>query len=435
MNKKIQDILNFKYFFVFYLLGLLLIVFGLNTTPDSFAYIDGAKNIITNGKYVYDANGLSITLFPPGYSLLISVLFICFGYSVTPIIVLNTFNYTFLAILFYRKNININKLLLIALFSIYINIISGSYSMLLSETIFIPVFLFWYSILNETKNRTNKILILVLELLMISLRYASILLIFSYYAVKSTEVLLGKRTAKEKTLEIINLVWIPFLSLIYFIVLRSLISGTGSKHQFILGAGKYNFYEYPIQFINDVGSKLIGHAVSFQLEKYHVMLLVSIFILVFLLRIIKVKFNDFSLKFIIVAFIVHVVFLSNVWVDDALNGRYLIWFWMVLFFNAKIELRTINLKSKLFVISLILFQFVDLLYFDFKAIENYNIHTYSLKDKKEFEFNNFIPVTTKFKTGIFQSNISTNGNFSLDGEGQLSLVSPCYKWNLPQEKK
>ena len=98
------------------------------------------------GKYVYDANGLPITLFPPGYSLLISVLFICCGQSVTPIMVLNTLIYTFLAILFYRKIVNNNKLFIIAFFSIYINIISGSYSMLLSETIFIPVFLFWYSI-------------------------------------------------------------------------------------------------------------------------------------------------------------------------------------------------------------------------------------------------------------------------------------------------
>ena len=56
MNKKIQDISNVKYFSVFFFLGLVLIIFGLNTTPDSFAYIDGAKNVIDNGKYVYDSS-------------------------------------------------------------------------------------------------------------------------------------------------------------------------------------------------------------------------------------------------------------------------------------------------------------------------------------------------------------------------------------------
>lgn len=62
-------------------------------TPDSFAYVEGAKNILLSGEFKYDTNQQSITLFAPLYSIILAAGMSILGMNMKAVIFTNFFFY------------------------------------------------------------------------------------------------------------------------------------------------------------------------------------------------------------------------------------------------------------------------------------------------------------------------------------------------------
>ncbi len=415
-------------------MGLMTCIFGLKTSPDSFAYIDGAKNILHYHSYNYDANGLPITLFPPGYSIIIASLFSIFGYYVYPLILLNTTIFIVLIFKYIKYNNYANNYLFFSVLCILTNILISNYSMILSETIFIPLFLIWFNIsIRQNNNVKYKFLILFLEILMISTRYASILLIFSFYTIQFYYIIRTPNKINYKFQKVLQTFWIPAISLLFFVLLRKIISNGGPQHHFVIGSGKYNILEYPIQLIKDIGTTILGQASSFQLEQRGLLFLISCVMIIAIRKFVKITIDTFTFNFILISILVTIIFLSNVWVDDSMNGRYLVWLWITLLYRAKFEIRKNEAYTKIFFICIILTQLINLNYFNYKAVKSNFAIQNTVTEKNKINFSNQIPQNTSLKVGIYYTDSTNFGTLSNNGNGKLLLTSPCYLWNLIQK--
>ncbi len=83
--KKISVVVFSTFTFVL----LINLISSSNYTPDSFAYIEGAKNILNHSNFKYDANQQDITIFAPLYSLLLASSMLVWGCNMQAIIFVN----------------------------------------------------------------------------------------------------------------------------------------------------------------------------------------------------------------------------------------------------------------------------------------------------------------------------------------------------------
>ena len=72
-------------------------------TPDSFAYIEGAKNILLSGEFKYDTNQQSITVFAPLYSIIIAAGMSILGINMKAVIFINFFLFLTTILLIYNN--------------------------------------------------------------------------------------------------------------------------------------------------------------------------------------------------------------------------------------------------------------------------------------------------------------------------------------------
>jgi hypothetical protein len=306
--------------------------------------------------------------------------------------------------------------------------------MILSETIFIPLFLIWLNIsIKEETNVKYKFLILFLEILMISTRYASILIIFSFYTTQLYYIIRTPNSINNKLRKVVQTFWIPAISFLFFVLLRKMISNGGPQHHFIVGSGKYKVWEYLIQLIKDIGTTVLGQASSFQLEQRGLLFLVSCLVIIAIRKFVKITTDTFTFNFMLLSILVTIIFLSNVWVYDAMNGRYLVWLWITLLYRSKIEIRSKDAYTKIFFIGIILIQLINLNYFNYIALKgNFAIQNAMTKEN-QINFANQIPLNTRFKVGKYYTDSINFGSLSNDGNGKLLFTSPCYRWNLIQK--
>lgn len=393
---------------------------GLQLTPDSFAYLDGAKNLINSGEYKYDCNNQPITLFPPLYSFYLAGFMLIGGFSSNLVIASSVISFLFVLIYlnFQVKKINNNLpdtaflFLLCHFYFVYM----GS---VLSEVLFIPIFLIW--IVNVFKEPTVKkynYFILFLEILMVTTRYSGVLLIAAYYL----SVFINDFISAGYKLKHIKYYFkylFPLVTLIYFIRLRSFVGGKGSVHHFILGSGKYSVLEYIIQIVNDIGYFLMGAPLAFQLGNTFLFLATTILLLFSFFKHFKLEFEFKHILFLAFAILIHIVFLANVWVDDSLQGRYMFWFYPIVLIFSTIRSKGIKYSTIYFRIIFSLL-FVSDVYF---LLKKHNTQNYGSRDisilRPGFYFpSESISSEQESLPQIFKSHDST------------FLISPCYKWNL-----
>lgn len=425
--------INTRYNFYFFIIIIICFFYGLQVltigllTPDSFAYLDGAKNILNNSQYCYDANSQKITLFPPLYSLILAVIFKLIGIRALSVLLINTILYLIAILLLFRLR-KMNSLKFGYSFFIFLLIahtLFRTMNNVLSECLYIPLTICWLFIINS-KKYNHLILIaltLILEIAMVSTRYAGILLIASWYLSLFLNQLLSGKGLKS-FLQYQNLIRfvVPFFTLIYFVFLRNTISGNGPHHNFILGSGKYHFYEYFIQAINDIGCFFLGEAASFQFSLKGLMLTVSIIIIGIFLTICKITINRQTLLFIIICFSIHVLVLWCVWVDDGLSGRYFIWLYLILFVSAKLNWRqNFSPNFRIFCLAFVSFCFManDVYY-----LTKNNIAV------QQVEYRNLIGFKDFFETGYQKTLEMKKPEFKWH-KNRRYLVSPCYSWNIP----
>lgn len=411
------------------ILFVLPILYGIGFSPDSFAYIDGAKNILLKNGYEYDANSMPITLFPPAYSLVLAFSFKILGFKVLSITILNALFFTLSFLLIYHFNHLAKKYSLIWIFlmAIILGILYKNMQNALSESLFIPVFLLWLLVQNHLKDKLGKyflVVVIALEIIMIATRYASILIIFAYYFSQNILNVYQKGKISFLKINILNDVVVPLMSLIFFIVLRRKITGNGSHHSFILGSGKFQFFDYIKQITNDLGDALLGSALSFQLNKYQVLFIVSIILIALFMLVFKIIIPKKIGLFLLICTLINVVFLCNVWVDDGLSGRYFCWFYLTLALFAKVEVKhTLNKISFIFIFLFTSLQLVNQIYF---------VRQKYLKSN-ETQTVQFAKYSVFFKAGQFQLYEEREPAYKQNELGEVSLLSPCYRWNIPQK--
>lgn len=420
-------------FFIVPLFFLLSIFAGLNLTPDSWAYIDGGLNLASGKGYFYNCNYHPVTLFAPGYSLLLCFFFTLFGTTTLAIFIANSVMFILFNLLLYHLFLKKSPGSIILLNQLVLNFIFARYfCAALSEAIFLPLFICWiYMINREHKTGGNSYLfisIILAEMLLVGTRYAGILLIISMYGtffIMMCYQLFRKESIRAKDL----LVFIrPVVAVLMLVVIRYSLGSAGGKHQFLFGSGKFNWYEYPLQVITDIGTTVFGQAASFQLEKHALLLPLGLLTIILCGCLFSIKINKLFVAFLAVCIVVHIVFLSNVWVDDPLKGRYFLWFYLILILFAQIKVRQVKYAGtinwyKTGIGVFIAFQVLD---FSYGSYQKYvtvwdRDHIGFLKPGMVFKGEN------TYSDNIFDAHL--NKDLPVN-----KIISPCYRWNLIRKK-
>lgn len=402
----------------------------IRLSSDSFAYIDGAKNLLLHQQYRYDANADSITYFPPLYALLLSLGMWVGGISALSVVVINVmlFCWGIWLVLWYRyRDFSAHApFLFFALMVVHtIAQYSGG---VFSEVLFIPLFVAWL-IMQESNSGKISVFqigcIACLEILMVSTRYTGILLIASYYlAMFVIDFIKHRRLSFLWKHNYLFRYVAPVATLLFFIYLRKYIAGGGAQHVFEMGTGKYALWMYPKQMVEDMVSFFVGAPFIIFLHKAKGSLVASITILTFFLFLFKVKLHPRIGLFLLLAVCVHVLFLYSVWVDDGLYGRYFLWLYLTVFLTAKVDLRFPRFPVvKLAMMLLLTVSFL---------LNAANSYYKGVKLAHSPSFSYVIRWSDRFKTGYFNSDTIQPPSFQIV-ERKRWVQSPCYPWNIQRK--
>ena len=402
----------------------------IKLSSDSFAYIDGAKNLLLHQQYRYDANADSITYFPPLYSIVLSLGMWVGGFTALSIVIVNAILFcwgVWLTLQYRSKDFSAPvPYLFFALMVVHtIAQYSGG---VFSEVLFIPLFVAWLIMQESNSSKISALQIAwiaCLEILLVSTRYTGILLIASYYlAMLAIDFVKYRRLSFLWKHNYLFRFVAPVVTLFFFIYLRKYIGGGGAQHVFEIGSGKYALWMYPKQMIEDMASFFVGAPFIILLHKAKGSLVASITILTFFLLLFKVRMNPRVGLFLLLAVCVHVLFLYSVWVDDGLYGRYFLWLYLTVFLTAKVEARFQQFPAVKPAIMLLL-----TVSFLLNAANSY-YKGVKLSDSPSFSY--VIRWSDRFKTGYFNSYKVQPPSFQIMGNSRW-VQSPCYPWNIQRK--
>jgi hypothetical protein len=404
------------------------LLFSQGLSPDSYAYLDGAKNLLVHGCFCYDANGLPISLYAPLYSVFLSGVMGVMGIHAFPVLFVNTVLYVLavLMVLWKRRLAEMKPLEAVLFAFIVSHTMFGYMNNVLSESLFIPLLILWLVLQTSTSFRSepmNLLAILLLEMSLVSVRYASILLIFAWYSSDVlTRLLSGEKPLQMLTRSRLLRYAVPLAVLAFFMWLRKAVTGSGMQHRFAMGSGKFTLFENLTQFLSDFGTFFTGPALSFQLQTRGLLPLVSLCFLTVFLLLYRVRLGIRLVLFIAISLLLNIFVLWSVRVEDGLNGRYLAWMYIVLFLFAGLERRRPDraLARRALVALTVALLVVNDLYFMYR-------HTQQSFDTG---FDNRIAYYDRFKVGYVKSDTVSNPRYVFE-EGKRYLISPCYPWNLP----
>ncbi len=388
-------------------------------TPDSFAYIEGAKNILLSGEFKYDANQQSITVFAPLYSIILAAGMSILGVNMKAVIFINFVLFSTTILLIYNniikqkpKNESIKWLALSIIFTY------PYFQNTLSECLAIPLFIALYFTINSThKNKLTKIYFsILLCILLILTKYSSIIIIAAlYFTLNLRSVILGKQLHLTNILP-------PLVSITVLIVLRhwnSMRNGI-AVHKFQWGSGKYNLLEYCSQFLSGLTESFLGHhkliryagaALNFQIEPTWWF---SIILLTFFFIIYKINIDVKNITFIIIAFALHLFIFLNTHIEDPFGHRFIYWIIFILLVSFR-HISSITHR-------ILLLSFLHVI----------NISYFSLKGYKYLNENNCVRhlyITDYFFTGNYKSNITKEPRYVIK-KTKRYIESPCYSWEI-----
>jgi hypothetical protein len=404
-------------------------------SSDSFAYLDGAKNLLLHGCYCYDANSQPISLFPPLYSILLSGAMAVMGIGALPVFLVNTvlFILSFTMILRSRNYFGLKPWEATLFAFLVAHTLFGYVNYVLSENLFIPLLILWLilQVRGSFRNEAVRaVVILALEWCLVSVRYTSILLIASWYAADVLARLFsGEKPSKLFARTSLVRYSVPVLSAAFFIWLRKSIGDTGIvQHHFSFGSGKYSIYEYCRQVVTDMGGFFTGRITAFQLQTGGWLPYVSLLILLLFILFVKVRLHLRYILFLAISLVLHIVVLWSVWVEDKLYGRYFLWFYVVLFLFAELNRRHRQGVLAYVRNGLVALSTVFLLYNDLYQLDK------SMQKSFNNQYQHRIAYYDRLRVGYFVSDTVTQPGFEIV-DGKRYLVSPCSRWNIPVRPK
>ena len=356
-----MKILSLKLYMLKYLLKLdskvlyFLVLFACTTLqmigyrllePDSWYYIEGAKNLIEINSYLIDCNNIKINQFPPLYSIYLIPYIYILGYTEIAITIANT-------ILFIISSYLIHKIINF-IYSDYKYIISSIFVLFLtkyfhssaSENLLIPLlFLQIYSHLDSNHKLKYIVTSVILFILMLLTKNSSILIIIPlifYYCFEKINKL------KQIDLKKISLYSAILIS--SFIISKLFSTSEYQSHPFNWGSGNYHYYDYIIHIISDYNR--FFRPILFLKYPALFPLIFGIFIFASLIYILIREKNIVLILSIFFGIIIHLFIFSNVWIENALRHRFLFWLQLItlgcflkyIFFTN----RTVFLKFTLF---------------------------------------------------------------------------------------
>jgi len=379
-------------------------------TPDSFAYIEGAKNILLSGEFKYDANQQSITVFAPLYSIILAAGMSILGINMKAVIFINFVLFSTTILLIYNniikqkpKNESIKWLALSIIFTY------PYFQNTLSECLAIPLFIALYFTINSTrKNKLTKIYIAILLcILLILTKYSSIIIIAAlYFALNLRALILEKKLFLENILP-------PLVSVTALTILRSWNSMRNgiAVHSFHWGCGKYNLLEYCSQFLSGLTESFLGAALHFQIEPtwWFSIILLSFFFIIY-----KINIDVKNITFIIIAFALNLFIFLNTHIEDHFGHRFIYWIIFILLVSFR-HISSITHR-------ILLLSFIHVI----------NISYFSLKGYRYLNENNCVRhlyITDYFFTGNYKSNITKEPRYVIK-KTKRYIDSPCYSWEI-----
>jgi hypothetical protein len=426
LQKIVQLKLNLKIVIAFLIIAFYIINFhfGVYLTPDSFAYLSGAKNLLTNQGFIYDCNNSPITVFPPFYSYFL-IPFLKFGNLSSNSIIFSSILLFFISLFQLTKHLKIDFKTWngIFLFFLICHLLFNYQNSVLSESLFIPLFISWFIFIEQDINNFKKlVVILALEVLLVSTRYSGIIIISSYYLIDFFYLLFfSKRGFKNSLFQAKYLV--PIFTALYFLSFQILLKN-GSFIHFKniyndLDVG-YSIYDYFVQTLSDIGDTIFGKMLSFQLQSYMLLIPVSILILLFLYRLFLFEFKTKAIIYLSFLLVFHIIILYNGAAGDPLRGRLMFWFYIILICSVRLKFKDCSCKKYfLFASSLFVILLTNDIYFMVKKIQYV-----SESDYRGILYNN-----TYYSSKSFISSFEMQPEYIWVG-GSKILVPPCFKWNL-----
>jgi hypothetical protein len=426
LQKIVQSKFNLKIVIAFLILAFFIIDFhfGVYLTPDSFAYLSGAKNLLSDQEFIYDCNNQSITVFPRLYSYFL-IPFLNFGNLSSNSIIFSSILLFFISLFQLTKYLKIDFKSWSSLFLFFLicHLLFTYHNFVLSESLFIPLFISWFIYMEQGLNNNKRLFVLlVLEILLVSTRYSGIIIISSYYIVDFIySLFFSKRGFKCSLLQVKYIV--PIFSGLYFLSFQIFLQSESFIHfkniYNDLDVG-YSVYDYFVQTLSDIGDTIFGKMLSFQLQTYLLLIPLSILILFFLNRLFLFEFKTKAIIYLFFLLIFHIIILYNGAAGDPLRGRLMFWFYIILICSVRLKFKERNYKKYfLFASSLFVILLTNDIYFMFKKIQYASGGTY-----KGILYNN-----TYYSSKSFTSTIAKQPEYIWVG-GSKILVPPCFKWNL-----
>jgi len=351
MNKYLKKI-DSKYllFFIVLICVFLQMIGNRLLEPDSWYYIEGAKNLKNLKGYIIDCNSLDINMFPPLYSFYLMPFIYLIGYTEFAITIANT-------VLFIGSSFLLFKIVKI-IYPAYKYIISSIFILFLtkffhdsaSENLLIPLLFFqiFYHLTHEKKLKYILVSIILFTLMLLA-KNSSVLIIVPlifYYTFENTSKL------REINGKII--MQFAFIFGVSFILSKLLTTSDYQSHPFKWGSGNYHYYDYIIQILSDYNSFFrpiifLGYPNLFPLI-FGIIIFIS-----FLYIIVKVEKNVILTLSIFLGIITHIFIFSNVWIENGIISRFLFWLSLL---TLGYFLKYIFITNKHFIYKIILMFFI-----------------------------------------------------------------------------
>jgi len=377
------------------------IFMGINLTHDSFAYMEGANNILNGRGLVVNCNLLSASAFQPLYSYLMIPFIYILGYSAKAIITFHFFLFLVTYFIYDRLLSNgsngINPI--VKYFSIII-LIYPYFTILLSESLLIALLGLYLNILFYFKGRqVFKFSLIIFLLAAIFLTKNSALLIIIPIHLSLIEF------KKEnwfryyfKNAVILGTIVVTFLII-------KILLGSVDSHPFVFGGGLYPIKTYLIQILRDMSVWIFGRSVMHFLSDsgYGIYFnLISILIIIFIF--VKSEINSKSkyLLFLLYATLIHLFVFSNVAIDSELDGRFLFWFNFVFIFVLISETHKQKFFKVLFAF-IVVINCANITYSRYKTFKPYNLKDVVMKFNYNLDSKPFFTDKIRYPSLIYDN--------------------------------
>ena len=314
--------------------------------PDSWYYIEGAKNLIETNSYLIDCNNSKINMFPPLYSIYLIPYIYILGYTEIAITIANTILFIISSFLIYKIINFIYSDYKYIISSIFVLFLTKYFHSSASENLLIPLlFLQIYCHLNIKHKLKYIVTSVILFTLMLLTKNSSILIIIPLIFYYSFEKINNLKQIDLKRISLYSIILISS-----FTISKLFSTSDYQSHPFKWGSGNYHYYDYLIQIISDYN----GFFRPILFLKYPAIfpLIFGILIFALLMYILAREKNIVLILSIFFGILIHIFIFSNVWIENGIRSRFLFWLQLItlgyflkyIFFTN----RTVFFKSILF---------------------------------------------------------------------------------------